>query len=309
VEFQAPASDELNRIKVDIAEKGQASILNALNNSDKVFNRATPGDPATQPRRKLHFLALATDQYDGTVWPKLEYPKKDVSAIINALYEGKQETRLYEFGETLTLYNDLITPANVKTYVNQILESISPVGPKDVVLVYLSGHGKAIDNEYFYIPPLPTNDPAEIKRLAIGWPLLSVLGDAQCHVIWMLDTCQSGVVTDVKAGVRNVARAGLVVAATSGEEEAFEGERYRGGHGAFTASILDGLEGKADGAQAEQTAGVRANDRVDVQELVAYVKEAVYRATGREQEPCFTPEEIVNLAEVELTKVVATTGP
>ncbi|MBX3438949.1 MAG: caspase family protein, partial [Planctomycetaceae bacterium] len=250
ITLQTEAPDQINRTQVEITEKGEASILNSRSNSDKVFNRAEP--PVATERYKLHFLALATSKYDGEAWQKLQYPEDDVKAIINSLYNGKEDTRLYEFGKTYTLFDELITPANVDHYVQNILSSISPAGPRDVVLVYLSGHGKAIDNEYYYIPPLKTNKPEDLKKLAIPWSKLAVLGDASCHVIWMLDTCQSGVVADVKSGVRNGATRGLVVAATSGDEEAFEGPRYARpgskstGHGAFTRFILDGVDGLAD---------------------------------------------------------------
>ncbi len=303
--FTTTAADRLNRFTASIAEKDKP-IVRAVQNQDTRANRAQPADPKTEQPPKLHVLALASNHYDEAYWPTLKYPVDDVKAVVKSLYEEERESGLYEFDQELTLFNELITPGNVDTYIAQIQRDLNPVGPKDVVLVYLSGHGKAIDGEYYYIPPMETTDNEQVKQRAISWRQLEKLSSFRCHVIWMIDTCQSGILADSKATVRSVAETGnLVVAATSGTDEAFEGEQYVDNngnpHGAFTAFVLKGLDGEADGAT-RKGAVSQAEGVVNVGELLAYVKQTVYRATQRNQEPCFTPTDLLDVMEVRLSK-------
>ncbi|MGE4001671.1 MAG: caspase family protein, partial [Planctomycetaceae bacterium] len=303
--FTTTAVDELNQFSARIAEKDQP-IVNAVQNRDSRANRALPSDPKTQLPPKLHLLALASDNYDGVHWDTLKYPVEDVRSVIRTLHREEEKSGLYVFDQELPLFNELITPNAVDAYIEQIQRRLNPVGPKDVVLVYLSGHGKAIDGQYYYIPPIKTKQDAEVKQLAISWPQLEKLSTFRCHVIWMIDTCQSGIVTDSKSTIRSAAETGnLVVAATTGNDLAFEGDQYPDNqgnpHGAFTAFVLKGLDGEADGASG--TAGLsEAEGIINVDELLAYVKKTVYRATGRNQQPCFTPTELLEVMEVQLSK-------
>ncbi len=304
--FTTFATDRLNLLTASIAEKDKP-IVRAAQNKDTRANRARPADPATVKPPKLHVLALASNHYDEVHWPTLKYPVDDVKAVVKSLYEEERESGLYEFDQELTLFNELITPGNVDVYIEQIQRDLNPVGPKDVVLVYLSGHGKAIDGEYYYIPPMDTTDDEQVKQRAISWRQLEKLSSFRCHVIWMIDTCQSGVLADSKATVRSVAETGnLVVAATSGTDNAFEGPQYTDNdgnpHGAFTAFVLKGLDGEADGVKGPMGENPQEGV-VNVGELLEYVKQTVYRATQRKQEPCFTPTDLLDVMEVQLSKV------
>src|SRR5690606_15643076 len=119
--------------------------------------------------------------------------------------------------------------------------------------------------------------------------------------------CQSGVLADSKSTVRSVAETGnLVVAATSGTDDAFEGKEYTDNHGnphgAFTAFVLRGLDGDADGVAPPNRPG-SAEGIVKVAELLEYVKQTVYPATQREQQPCLTPTVLLDVMQVQLSKV------
>src|SRR5690606_24834097 len=133
-----------------------------------------------------------------------------------------------------------------------------------------------------------------------------------CHVIWMLDTCESGAAVEagaaigdskdtVKAGVRNASEHGALVFAAS-RKVAFENQKLGGGF--FSVMVREGLDGKADQplqpTTEDDSAGI-----VTVKELVDYVIAEVYKATGREQEPVVTPTELqeVIAGQIKLVKV------
>ncbi|MCA9023590.1 MAG: hypothetical protein KDA86_00115 [Planctomycetaceae bacterium] len=303
--YKTTTIDQLNRIQIFAVDNKEDALLNAANNTATNFNR---GDPPEQTQlRRLHVLALASDNYDNDHWPKLDYPLKDMEEIVHALENRDRHEGLYELGRTTKLRNEFITPSSVAFEIEEIKKQLSQVKPYDVVFVYLAGHGKAVNNLYHYVPPIHTRSDAEIAQKGIPWTQLKAIADLKCNVIWMLDTCESGSIVN-KSSVREMGKLSMVVAAS--EEEAFEGEQYGGGHGAFTASILSGLQGSADNTGDGE--GIADDDVITVAELVSFVKDEVYANTGRNQKPVITPSDLVESpGTIQLAKVApaAASGP
>ncbi len=288
VEFKTTTQDRLNRIQIFAVDNKETSLLNAANNTATNFNR---GAPPEQPRlRKLHILALASDEYDGVHWDKLDYPLDDMEDIVDALENTQRSKDFYVLGQTEKLRNLSITQDSVRARIGLIQQELSDVEPYDVVFVYLAGHGKAVDDLYHYVPPIPSNSDEDVRAKGIPWTLLKGIANLKCNVIWMLDTCESGKILN-KSGVREMSKLSMVVAAS--ESAAFEGTQYGGGHGAFTASILAGLNGGADGVGGSAE-GVANDNVVTVSELVTFVKDEVYANTQRNQKPVITPSDLVD---------------
>ena len=286
--YKTTAYDQLNRIQIVAADNKEEALLNSANNTATNFNRGDP--PKQDDLRKLHILALASNNYDEQYWTKLDYPLKDMEDIVFALENSERHDGLYETGRTTKLRNEFITRDSVAFEIAEIKKSLSNVKPYDVVFVYLAGHGKAVDNLYHYVPPIRSNSDAAIRQRGIAWTQLKAIADLKCNVIWMLDTCESGSIVN-KASTREMAKSSMVVAAST--DEAFEGEQYGGGHGAFTASILDGLNGKADAA-GQSGEGVADDGVVTVAELINFVQEETYFITNRNQKPVITPSDLVD---------------
>lgn len=285
--YKTTTHDQLNRIQIFAMDNKEEAFLNAANNTATNFNR---GEPAEQKRlRRMHILALASNDYDGDNWPKLDYPLKDMEEIVRALENRERSKDFYELGQTEKLRNNSITPLAVSRRIGFIQEELSDVEPYDVVFVYLAGHGKAVDDLYHYVPPINSRSNDEIRAKGIPWTQLKGIANLKCNVIWMLDTCESGSIAQNanKSSTRAMAKYSMVVAAS--DDEAYEGEQYGGGHGAFTASILAGLGGKADSYGESRNDGV-----VTVSELVSFVKDEVYASTGRNQQPVITPSDLAD---------------
>ncbi len=287
--FKTTTQDRLNRIQIFAVDNKEEALLNAANNTATNFNRGDPPEP--EQIRKLHILGLASNAYDGTHWDTLEYPQEDMDEIVAALENRKRSKGLYDLGRTTKLRNEFITRESVAYEISEIKKRLSDVKPYDVVFVYLAGHGKAVDNLYHYVPPIRSNSDADIRQKGIPWTQLKAIADLRCNVIWMLDTCESGKILN-KAGVREMSKLSMVVAAS--QDKAFEGEEYEGGHGAFTASILVGLKGKADDIEKTGEAGISDDGVVTVAELVTYVRDEVYFNTNRNQKPVITPSDLVD---------------
>ncbi len=77
----------------------------------------------------------------------------------------------------------------------------------------------------------------------------------------------------------------IVFASSTGKESSLESDDFGGGHGAFTAALLEGIKGQAD-----RVAG--NNDKyIGIFELVSYVSRRVPQLTDGDQHPT-TPQSI-----------------
>jgi uncharacterized caspase-like protein len=155
--------------------------------------------------------------------------------------------------------------------------------PQDLVVLFLAGHGIAIDGRYYFLPydakvsGNPSND--EIKTSSLAQSVLSELIYAlpTSRVAVLIDSCNSGAFavpdslfrqTQDRAWTGSMAQntGRFILAATSSEQEALDGIN---GHGVFTSVVLGGLDGKADKIEGNN------NKEVDVVELSRYAKRQV----------------------------------
>ena len=85
-----------------------------------------------------------------------------------------------------------------------------------------------------------------------------------------------------------------MLASSTGRESSYENKKFRGGHGAFTAALLDGLEGKADAIAGN------SDGYVFLTELTSFVGREVPRLTNGAQHP--TTPRMENLRDFPLGK-------
>jgi hypothetical protein len=137
-------------------------------------------------------------------------------------------------------------------------------------------------------------DAKALAAAAVPWTELSRLASIPCRKLILLDTCRSGDILDQKAAVRPLKQAEcLVFAATSAGGVALEGNQYNN-HGAFTASLLKGMAGSADGIPLPVPGRAAVVDGdVSLLELVEFVKNDVAISTGQFQYPTYTPIDLV----------------
>jgi uncharacterized caspase-like protein len=145
--------------------------------------------------------------------------------------------------------------------------------PGDVVVVFFAGHGFSEDRRYYFIPQEnPANNEAAIRQ-GISQEDLTVWisGLPALKKLVILDTCQSGgdwLVgirgLDEQAALGSLARATGVWIIAASLEQQFAMEASSLGHGLLTASLLEGLDGKARVMQSTTVGGLLpyANQRV-----------------------------------------------
>ena len=235
---------------------------------------------------KIHVVGIGINDYGGG-WriPDLAFSRNDAEVVVTQL--RKQSRNLFHEINAITL---LDKSAYASAIENRILQQSSL--PQDVFVVYLAGHGFALENEtspnWYFLPFSNANvwrsgaiiTPRKIREHGLSArKLMDILTKISAqHVFLVLDSCKSGAVVDtvldsvgkkledsvVQKTLRRIARVGgfHVLAAARADEDAVELKSIP--HGALTYLVLEGLQGQADGDQ---------NRIVSVREVIDYATE------------------------------------
>lgn len=235
------------------------------------------------PDAKTYALVIGISQYQKLpqdLW--LQYPEADARAFSDHLASprggGVPPDRM------LVLTNDQATTASVRNAFQTFLKT-GP-GKNDTVFILIAGHG-TVDNSGAYILTYDS-DPENLARTALPMAELHTLVEDELaqagHVIFLADVCRAATI----AGQKTESLGGAVVelGEASGEmlglmaarprELSLEGPEFGGGHGAFTYSLLRGLEGAADQDH---------DGFVTAGELIDFVTADVPKSTHNKQHP------------------------
>ena len=240
----------------------------------------------------IHVISVGVSHYKDTRL-NLDFSAADATSFLSQV-KAAAATIASPIDEHLLL-DSSATTSNIKS----ILSSFRDVSEQDVIILYLSGHGLAIDNDWIFVPyeaKYSTDEEDYVGRYITASQIRNALVDAKAQrVLLVIDSCYSG------AGVkrfdrydalqrrymRDVSRsAGITVMAAAKEnQKAVELEKI--GHGLFTYVVMSGLSGKAriqnntKGAEAPVTAHelVRYTNR-EIGSLADYMHGFVQNSTG-----------------------------
>ena len=160
---------------------------------------------------------------------------------------------------------------------------------KDTVLILIAGHGTVESpgsKKAFILTH--DSDPQDLAGTALPMGEVQTLIDEELskvgRVAVFVDVCRAGNIGSIKNTTVNtvVEKLGeaegeiLGMMASRPKELSFEGPEFGGGHGAFSYFLLKALDGAAD---------KNKDGKVDVNELINYVRDEVAKATGDKQHP------------------------
>lgn len=240
-----------------------------------------PDSPRTPMYRKLYVLAAGISDY-----PKLrpefqlKFPSKDANDFVGIL--GKQVNTLYGDAEIRLLVNAQADRKNVLEGLKWLREK---VGPDDMGVLFLAGHGFMLRNGYYFAPSdldLASDDTG-IKTGVPGSAIQETLANLKGRGVFFLDTCHSGfalselrINTDMTGALNDMGdeKAVVVMAGSAGRQSAAEADEWN--NGAFTKAILEGLKGNADYAR---------TGRITPPLLHSYVSTRVKKMTDNQQTP------------------------
>ncbi len=244
--------------------------------------QAQVNGPAASGKPSLHALVIGINDYAGQL--ALDYATVDAQAILQGAQLAAQP--LFEEINVYPLLDGDATKANIA----QVLNGMANLPPEDVVVIYLAGHGIAIEGEWYFIPAdyrLEFFDPIQGTQAGISATefeaLLTGLGPRR--VVLVMDACYSGaailgIANSIERKVlRDMGRdVGLhLLAATRDDEVAYELPSL--GQGLLTYTILQAVQ-----TPAADTSG---NRLVSASELIEYTKANLQRI-ARQSWPSIT---------------------
>lgn len=229
-----------------------------------------------QSKPKLHVLVIGINQYLNPKY-QLNYALPDAKAVRDQLQNSS--SALFESVEVKTLFEADATKAKI----TQAFQELSTqVREQDIFLFYYAGHGTMSDvTQEFYIVPqdvtqLYGNDAILNDKAFSATDLkkMSVSINAQKQV-FILDACHSAGALGAAAtrgaaeerAIGQLARSTGTFWLTAAGSDQFATEFEQLGHGVFTYSLLEILQGKDISSSADGT--------ITIRELSSYVEQRV----------------------------------
>ncbi|MFN3275580.1 MAG: OmpA family protein [Paracoccus sp. (in: a-proteobacteria)] len=229
--------------------------------------------------RTLWFFGVGVSDYERPS-QNLNFAHKD--AIELARLMAAQQGRLFRRVESMVLTDAEATERNVRVQMNEFL---GQAGKDDVIVLFLAGHGVVDEEQQLYF----MTHEGDLQRPYTGMSVdrfRSFLENRPLNqnALLLLDICHSGagdtrVVADDAVQSLTRGTGAVVFASSSGSELSFEDDSFGGGHGAFTAALLEGLGGLAD---------TRVGNRDgfnSLQEIVLFTSSRVPELTEGRQRP------------------------
>lgn len=216
-------------------------------------------------------VLIGVGKFENPTIPTLKYPAKDAKDLAEFLVKSGNFKR----DHILVLTDELATRENILDAFGdgwlpkRVLED-------DLVLVYVSSHGSALDNRGNNFIIAHDTDPEKPFATGIKQSLLKdVTERTGCQrVVLMLDACHSGTATsDAKGLTRNgidpstyVGTGQVVISSSKPEQVSWESKRYQ--NGVFTHQLMEALQSKGadtkiEDAYASLKDGVEAEVRFD----------------------------------------------
>ncbi len=271
---------------------------------------AVPGTAIPAAETQLFVVSIGVSAYRQEEF-RLANAANDARGVADLF--SKPSPPVYATAHVTTLLDEDATAPKIA---GALTEVAARARPQDIIVIFLSGHGEAVDGKYFFAPvDFATRHPELLKEAKSAdehrqaeildrlfredgfgeAQLLPLLEKIQGNLLLVLDTCYSATLatTDAvaqKARNETVARGvgheiGRFILAgarslaldSSGKDEGAGAEA----HGLFTTYLLKGLNGDAD---------LQHDGRINVAELLMFTKSRVHdesRKLNLEQEPFY----------------------
>jgi WD40 repeat protein len=242
------------------------------------LNWSVPISGGTNPHA-AYVLAVGVGHHNSDELT-LHYAGKDATDFVKAMMRQKG----HAFSD---VHKKLLTEseATLQAILDGLYWLESSVGPDDVAILFLSGHG--FDDRlgfYHYLPSGASFDNLGESSLAYR-QLSEHLTKIKGTIVIFIDTCHAGDLfgrprspsMDVTSFINRVSQpsTGIIVYASSaGTQVSYESPFWK--NGAFTKSVTEGLDGAAKYGD---------RDYITASMLEVYLKESVKDLTGNQQTP------------------------
>lgn len=248
-----------------------------------------------QAKPRLHVLAIGVSKAayadNKLATDGVEFADRDARAFVDQLRTQAVGGNLYREVKTRLLTSRAET--SLAAIDNALRETAAGFESGDTVVLFLAGHGKALDNKYHFLPSdLAVENEDSIRRASLTQTRLEerLRAFGTGRVLLILDTCHAGAMTESRGleetfAIDNLMRQSgrAILAASKSDELAFQDRQRQ--HGIYTQALLDGLrQSDYDG-----------DGIVDVEELTKYLlrevptRSAKANPAGTRQTPMRSP--------------------
>lgn len=223
-----------------------------------------------QKQPVLHLVVVGINHYKNSVL-NLNFAEPDASKFIG--FFSSTSSKLFRSVNVTQLLNSSATKSELLSK----LQNLKQTAPEDVVILYLAGHGESAGSTWYFLPHdvLYPERVEELRTKGIPSEQIQelVMQIGARKVLLFIDACKSGFAAQAFSATRGIderqalarlAYANGVHIMASSQKDQLATEVKELGHGVFTYTLLEGLNGIADGAPKD---GV-----VTVKELQAYVE-------------------------------------
>ncbi len=233
---------------------------------------------ATQEKPTLYLVTIGIDKYKNQKY-NLNYAQADADGVARSM--GQYASQLFKAVVPYSIRNEKAVKANILNALEDIKKKSHE---QDLLILYYAGHGvmsgeSASDQEFFMVPSDVTQLYGRadlLKEKAISASLLKEYAqsiNAQKQV-FILDACQSaGALESVtergvaeEKAIAQLARSTGTFWITSTGSNQYASEFDKLGHGIFTYTLIEGIDGKADANQ---------DKKLTVRELSTYIENKV----------------------------------
>jgi len=224
-------------------------------------------------------IVVGIDQYKNKRL-NLNYARKDAEGFLNTLQSKSKN--LFTQVELHALYDQKATKTNILEKLDIISENIEP---DDVFIFYYAGHGSMVGNNYYFVTSecVRLYEEKRVKEEALCSTILQekFAKIKALKQLVIIDACQAGGATKILA-LRGAAEekalaqlsrsSGIHVLASAGSEQ-FAAEFKEIGHGIFTYTLLQAINGFADGSPKD--------GKITIYELKSYLDDQVPSLTEK----------------------------
>jgi hypothetical protein len=235
---------------------------------------------APSKEANLHLLLIGINKYKNPAL-NLNYARPDAEGIRD--FFRKKSGRLFKETEITELFDEQATAEAIKSS----LKKLKPALPKDVVIIYLAGHGVALQNKWYFIPYSVTHPEVDEQVEAKGissYELSQYVNSIGARkVLLIIDSCKSGEAllafrsSEDRRALMQLARSTGVYIIAASTRNQYAAEVKELGHGIFTYTLLSGLKGQASIGKLKS---------ISVKRLLAFVEEKLPEMSQKyRQEP------------------------
>jgi hypothetical protein len=200
--------------------------------------------PQSDRQAALYLVAVGISNYrDHSLNDGVKFAASDARDLTALLQQRTQG--LYNATAPYLLVDNQATRENLT---KAIAEIASKIQPTDIFVMYLAGHGTAIEGEYYFVPwgVTYTSEDA-LKRQSLDTEAIRKLlaSIPAKKTLLLLDTCNAGAFANSRGPADKAALSKLsrisgraLLAASETEQMCLEGYE---GHGVFTSAVLEAL--------------------------------------------------------------------